>query len=54
MSDNHDEKALRVLEQAVYRAQDSLESTKHFQPFLILLNDAGEIELFEKNSLKIK
>lgn len=47
MSDNQDEKALMVLEEAVYRAQNSLESTKHFQPFLILLNDVGEIELFE-------
>ena len=47
MSDNHDERALQVLEKAVYRAQESLEATKHFQPFLMLLNDAGEIELFE-------
>jgi len=47
MSDNHDEKAFEVLEKAVYRAQALLEETKHFQPFLMLLNDAGEIELFE-------
>ena len=47
MSDNHDERALQVLEKAVYRAQESLEKTKHFQPFLMLLNDSGEIELFE-------
>jgi len=47
MSDNHDERALQVLEKAVYRAQDLLEKTKNFQPFLMLLNDAGEIELFE-------
>ena len=47
MSDNHDERALEVLEKAVYRAQDLLELTKHFQPFLMLLKDAGEIELFE-------
>jgi hypothetical protein len=47
MSDNHDERALQVLEKAVYHAQDLLEQTKHFQPFLMLLNDAGEIELFE-------
>ena len=47
MLDNHDERALQVLEKAVYRAQESLEATKHFQPFLMLLNDAGEIELFE-------
>ena len=47
MSDNHDERALQVLEKAVYRAQESLEKTKHFQPFLMLLNDAGETEIFE-------
>jgi len=47
MSDNHDERALHVLEKAVYRAQESLEKTKHFQPFLMLLNDAGETEIFE-------
>lgn len=51
MSDNHDERALQVLEKAVYRAQGSLEATKHFQPFLMLLNDAGEIEIFE-NEIK--
>ncbi len=47
MSDNHDERALQVLEKAVYHAQNLLEQTKHFQPFLMLLNDAGEIEVFE-------
>lgn len=47
MSDNHDERALQILEKAVYRAQELLEQTKHFQPFLMLLTDAGEIELFE-------
>ena len=47
MSDNHDERALQVLEKAVYHAQDLLEKTKNFQPFLMLLNDVGEIELYE-------
>ena len=47
MSTQEDEKAFNVLEQAVYKAQKSLEKTKHFQPFLMLLNDAGEIEVFE-------
>lgn len=51
MSDNHDERALKVLEKAVYRAQASLEETKHFQPFIMLLNDAGEIEVLE-NEIK--
>jgi hypothetical protein len=47
MSDDHDERALQVLEKAVYRAQELLEKIKQFQPFLMLLTDAGEIELFE-------
>lgn len=51
MSNNQDEKAFNILEKAVYKAQASLEQTKHFQPFLMLLNDAGEIEVFE-NEIK--
>lgn len=47
MSTQEDEKAFNILEQAVYRAQGLLEKTTHFQPFLMLLNDAGDIELFE-------
>ena len=47
MATQDDEKAFSILEQAVYKAQKSLEQTKNFQPFLMLLNDAGEIELFE-------
>ncbi len=47
MSNSDDEKAFRVLEEAVNKAQASLEKTKHFQPFLMLLNDTGEIEVFE-------
>ena len=47
MSTQEDEKAFNLLEQAVLKAQKSLEQTKYFQPFLMLLNDAGEIELFE-------
>ncbi|GIT99410.1 hypothetical protein [Sulfurovum sp. TSL1] len=47
MSALEDEKAFTLLEQAVYRAQGLLEQTKYFQPFLMLLNDAGEVELFE-------
>lgn len=45
MSDNHDEKALQVLEKAVYHAQNSLEKTTHFQPFLMLLDNKGNIEV---------
>ena len=51
MSDDHDERALQILEKAVYRAQASLEATKRFQPFLMLLNDAGETEIYE-NEIK--
>ncbi len=52
MPNSHDdEKAFKVLEEAVQKAQESLEKTKHFQPFLMLLNDAGEIEVFE-NEIK--
>jgi len=47
MSTQEDEKAFEILEQAVYKAQKSLEQTKHFQPFLMLLNDAGEVEIYE-------
>jgi len=46
-SSHDDEKAFKVLEEAVHKAQASLEKTKHFQPFLMLLNDAGKIEVFE-------
>jgi len=51
MSDSSDERAFGLLEKAIYRAQVSLEETKHFQPFVMLLNDAGEIEIFE-NEIK--
>jgi hypothetical protein len=44
---NDDEKAFKVLDEAVKKAQKSLEKTKHFQPFLMLLNDTGKIEVFE-------
>ncbi|HEY9189282.1 MAG TPA: hypothetical protein VIM88_00275 [Sulfurovum sp.] len=47
MATQDDEKAFSILEQAVHMAQKSLEKRKQFQPFLILLNDAGEIELYE-------
>jgi len=51
MSSIDDEKAFIILEKAVNKAQQSLEKTKHFQPFLMLLNDADEIEVFE-NEIK--
>jgi len=47
MSNEEDIKALQLLEKAVYKAQDALEVTKHFQPFLMLLTDTGEIEVYE-------
>ena len=51
MSNSNDEKAFKILEEAVHKAQASLEKTKHFQPFLMLLNDAAKIEVFE-NEIK--
>lgn len=50
MSNIQDEKSFNILEKAVYKAQESLEKIKHFQPFLMLLNDAGEIEVFENEA----
>ncbi|WP_309500115.1 hypothetical protein [Sulfurovum sp.] len=47
MSVSHDEKAMLVLEKAVERAKNQLEKTNFFQPFLMLLNSAGAIEIFE-------
>jgi len=47
MAMSDDEKAFVLLEKAVNKAQASLEKTKHFQPFLMLLNNAGETEVFE-------
>jgi len=47
MSNEEDAKALQLLEKAVYKAQDSLEKSKHFQPFLMLLTDANDIEVYE-------
>jgi len=49
MSNSDDEKAFRILEKAVHKAQVALEKTKYFQPFLMLLNDAGKIEVFEND-----
>jgi len=47
MSNQDDEKALQLLEKAVYKAQDSLEKTQHFQPFMMLLTDTGKIEEYQ-------
>ena len=47
MSNREDEKALALLEKAVYKAQESLEKTTHFQPFLMLLTESGEVEVYE-------
>ena len=49
MSTQADEKALQLLEKAVLKAQNSLEKTKHFQPFLLLLTDTGKIEEYEND-----
>jgi len=47
MSDNHDDRAMLVLEKAVYRAQGLLEKTQNFKPFLMILNDDGTIDTVE-------
>jgi len=47
MSDNHDERAMMVLEKAVYRAQELLEKTQSFKPFLMILDDDGNIDIIE-------
>ena len=49
MTNEDDAKALQLLEKAVYKAQDSLEATKHFQPFLMLRTDTGKIEIFDND-----
>ncbi len=46
MLDNED-KAMLVLEKAIAKAQVSLEETKFFKPFMIILNSDGELEFFE-------
>ncbi len=47
MLDNHDERAMLVLEKAVYRAQELLEKTQNFKPFLMILEEDGSIEIVE-------
>ncbi len=49
MTNEDDAKALQLLEKAVYKAQDSLEATKYFKPFLMLLTDTGEVEVYEND-----
>lgn len=49
MPKTDDEKALHILETAVYRARDFMQQTKYFKPFLMLLNEAGDIELYEND-----
>lgn len=51
MSNKDDEKALQLLEKAVYKAQDSLAKNQHFQPFMMLLTDTGKIEEYQ-NEIK--
>lgn len=51
MLNKNDEKAFALLEKAVYKAQDALVDTTHFQPFLMLLTDTEEVEVYE-NEIK--
>ncbi len=47
MPDDHDERAMMVLEKAVYRAQELLEKKQNFKPFLMILDDDGSIDIVE-------
>ncbi len=47
MSEHHDDKAMLVLEKAVYRAQELLAKTQNFKPFLMILDDNGSIDMVE-------
>ncbi len=47
MTDSHDDRAMLVLEKAVYRAQELLEKTQNFKPFLMILDDDGSIDIVE-------
>ncbi len=47
MSDHHDDRAMFVLEKAVYRAQELLEKTQSFKPFLMVLDEDGSIDIIE-------
>lgn len=49
MPQNDDEKALELIETAVYKAQVILADKNAFNPFLMLLNEAGEQEFFESD-----
>ena len=47
MTNNHDDRAMLVLEKAVYRAQKLLEKTQNFKPFLMILDEYGSIDIIE-------
>ena len=47
MLDIDDEKAFRILEEVIKKAQLSIEKTKFFQPFATILKSSGELEIFE-------
>lgn len=51
MTDNHDDRAMLVLEKAIYRAQALLEKTQSFKPFLMILDDDGSIDILENEVL---
>ena len=44
---NNEERAFSILEKAVSKAQESLEKTKNFQPFAMILKCDGSIKLLE-------
>ena len=50
-NEQDDIKAFKLLEKAVNKAQKSLEERREFQPFLMLLTDLQEVEVYE-NEIK--
>ncbi len=54
MSNHHDDRAMLVLEKAVYRAQKLLEKTQSFKPFLMILDDDGNIDIIENEVVNSK
>ncbi|MEA1952815.1 MAG: hypothetical protein U9O24_00295 [Campylobacterota bacterium] len=51
MSNTDDDKAIHILEKAVYYAQNHLEKEQKFQPFAMILNENGNIDTIE-NKIK--
>jgi len=53
-NNNNDKKALEVLEKAVYKAQNSLEMTQQFRPFMMIMDINGVIKTIENQAEDIE